>query len=424
MFLRKHMTRLFTGDVSLLVLSGMAAQVVNLVAYPFLTQSYSPANFGAFSVITALATFSGAAILLRFDTIIQIVDHGEENEILSAALVAGLGLSFAGMALLFLFGEWLFGLVAEDQDWQAGYALILPLLALMNGLFSLSRQYFARKRLYRRFSLANILRTVAMVASQLGLVFLMPGPMGLIAGFGLGIGLALVVAWPFSATILTRVFAAPGEALRSARAEIHRYRRYIRVDVLNALIAASVLSIYPVIVIIGFGTKEAGFFAVASRLVFIPVDVLAGSISTVYFQRFSLAVRKGEGMQRLFRVTLAGATAAAAVISLVAFVIAEPFVSIFFPPEWLRVSDIMLLLLPTFAARFIIICVGNTPLALSRPRILFGWNLTQIAIIGLTWTATSNESLDLFLLVGGSGLLIAGALYLAILSLSIRQNVG
>lgn len=418
-----RISRFPTGDVSLLVLSGMAAQVVNLAAYPFLTQSYSPVSFGAFSVVSALATFSGAAILLRFDTIIQIVDPEEDGAILGAAVVTGFSLALVGMAVLLVFGEWLFHLFGAEGGWHSGYVLVVPVLALMNGLFALSRQYHAKTRRYRRFSLANFLRTLAMVAAQLTLVVALPGPSGLIAGFGFGLAVALILAWPVPLALLRRLVSVPRYALATTRKAIHQHRAYIRVDVVNALIAASVLSIYPIIVLIGFGVAEAGIFAVASRLVFIPIDVLAASVSTVYFQRFSLAVRQGEGMMRLFAVTFAGASAAAAAISLIVLLVADPFVRMFFPPQWARVSEVMLFLLPTFLARFVVGCIGSTPLAMSRPRILFAWNVAQISIIGLTWLTMLHRGLDAFLLVSGSALLIAGALYLGILSVSIRRHV-
>lgn len=420
---RQHLTRFLTGDVSLLVLSSGAAQVVNLGAYPFLTQYYSPASFGAFSVVTAVATFAGAAVLLRFDTIIQIVEESEEDNILVAAVVSGLGLSMATTALLLMFGEWLFSMVAEGQDWQAGYAVVIPLLALMNGLFALSRQYSAKKLRYRRFSIANFLRTLTTVLAQLGLVVVLPGPTGLIAGFALGLVFALALAWPLPVKVLTLALSMPRKALRNAWTTINRHRGFIRVDVVNVLLAASVLSIYPVVVLIVFGNEQAGFFAVASRLVLIPVTVLAASISTVFYQRFSLAVRQGEGMMRLFGVTIFGAIIIAAVITLTVLIAAEPFVRIFFPPEWAPVSWTMLLLLPTFVVRFIVGCVGNTPLALNRPRILFAWNVVQIAIIGSALLATFGENLDLFLLASGGGLLMAGTIYMALLSIAIRRTL-
>jgi len=421
---QRLLTKLFTGDVSLLVISGVAAQIINLAAYPLLTQSYSPAGFGAFSVITALASFFGSAILLRFDAIIQIVDPEEEKAILGAAVTIGFGLALAGIALMLMLGEWMLILLGAEVDWHAGYALVLPVLAFMNALFALSRQYFAKTLRYRRFSAANFLRTLTMVAAQLSMVVVLPGPAGLITGFALGLAMALALAWPVPMALLIRVAAAPLIALRTARATIQRYQSFIRVDVANVLIASSVFSIYPVIVMIGFGAEEAGIFAVASRLVFIPVDVLAGSISTVYFQRFSLAVRRGEGMIRMFVATLAWASAAAAAIALLVQFFAYPFVRLFFPPEWAQVSNLMLFLLPTFVARFVVGCIGSTPLALSRPRILFGWNLTQIAIIAIAYWATLDQSLDLFLLVGGVGLLAAAAAYLAVLWGSIKQYAG
>jgi MFS family permease len=237
---------------------------------------------------------------LRFDTIIQIVNPDEEEDVLAAAVVVGLGLSLAGMALMLVLGEWLFANIVEYQVWHAGYALVVPLLALMNGLLALSWQYFAKKTRYRRLSLSNFLRTLGMVASQLLFVFVLPGPAGLIAGFGAGLLLALVLAWPLPPTILNRLATAPVQALHTARATIQRHRAYIRVDVVNALLATSVRSLYPIIVLIGFGVEEAGIFAVASRLVFIPISVLAAAISTVYFQRLSLAVRRRRQSRCLF----------------------------------------------------------------------------------------------------------------------------
>jgi O-antigen/teichoic acid export membrane protein len=419
---RQRLSRYLSSDVSLLVLSGMAAQVVNLAAYPFLTQSYSPASFGAFSVISALAMFFGAAILLRFDTIIQIVDPAADDAILGAAVVTGLSLALAGMAVFLLFGEWLFSLFGDIEGWHSGYALVVPILALMNGLFALSRQYHAKNLRYRRFSLANFLRTLAMVAAQLGLVIILPGPSGLIAGFALGLALALMLAWPVPLSALTRIVAAPREAFVSTRRTIHHHRAFIRVDVVNVMIAASVLSIYPIIVLIGFGVEEAGIFAVASRLVFIPVDVLAASVSTVYFQRFARAVRQSSGMMRLFGLTLAGATVAAAAISLIVLLVADPFVRLFFPPEWMRVSDVMLFLLPTFIVRFVVGCIGSTALAMSRPNLLFGWNVAQLSIVGLAWFFTVGRSLSSFLLLSGCGLLVAGSIYVLFLSALIHQR--
>lgn len=414
--------KLITGDASLLVLSGMAAQVVNLAAYPFLTQSYSPASFGAFSVVLALVTFLGAAILLRFDTIIQIVEHKEDDKILVAAVTTGFSLTLVLMVLLLAFGERLFRFFDAGGGWHSSYVMVVPVLALLNGLFALSRQYHAKIQRYRRFSIANFLRTLAMVASQLSLVFVLPATSGLIAGFGFGLAVALILAWPVPVSLLRQLLSVPSDSLAATRNAIYRYRAYIRVDVVNVLIAASVLSVYPIIVLIGFGVTEAGLFAVASRLVFIPVDVFAASVSTVYFQRFSLAARQGEGMIRLFNATLAGAAAAAVAISLVVLLVAEPLVQFFLPPEWAGVSAVMVFLLPTFVTRFVVGCLGSTPLALSRPRILLAWNVSQVAIIGLTWIILLGSSLGAFLLFSGGALLIAGTLYLGVLSASIRKH--
>lgn len=417
-----------SDDASLLVGSGMAAQGLNLLAYPFLTEMYAPESFGVFSLITALANFCGAAIFLRLDTVFQIVDPQHDDSVLSAAVVVGIGISLTLVAFLLVFGNWSFGVFTEEHTWRAAYAVVVPALALMNGLFALSRQYAAKNQRYRHFSLANFSRTLCMIVGQLVLVLVLPGPAGLIAGFGIGLFIALWIAWPLPPPLLSAALFAPYTAFLKAKVVLRLHGSFIRLDVINALIGASVLTIYPIIVLFSFGAEEAGFFAIASRLTFILLDVLGAAISTVYFQRFSHAVRQTDSIVRLYARTVLGAIAMAATIIVVIVALVEPFVRIAFPPEWARVSTLILCLLPTFMIRFVVLCINTTSLSLGRPRILLVWNTAQISVLLTAWCLAHNCSLDLFLLIGGGGLMACGTIYIGVLAKIVirygRHSVG
>jgi O-antigen/teichoic acid export membrane protein len=104
--------------------------------------------------------------------------------------------------------------------------------------------------------------------------------------------------------------------------------------------------------------------------------------------------------------------------------LADPFVELFFPAEWGRVSEIMLVLFPTFVVRFVMGCVGGTPLALKKPSFSVAWNVVQLIVIALAWVYAIDRDLDLFLMISGSGLMVAGVIYLLSLWILIREHAG
>lgn len=413
------MKRLLKSDASFLIFAGIAAQVVNLAAYPFLTRVYSPDSFGIYSAITGIANLVGSAILLRLDVLVQIVEPEDVEDILFAATIVGMALFSAVAGVLLVSGEIIFGALNDSKEWHPGYALVIPVLALLNGIFALARQYAARSLHYRRLSAAKFLQVLLMVLGQLVLAFLLPGHTGLLAGFGLGLFLAAVLIWPLPRNITAAAWAAPVQAIRRAWAVVDTHRAYIRVDLPNILFATAAFTAFPVIVLLGFGAIDAGFFAVASRLVLIPVSVLAGAVSTIYFQRFSVAVREREGMLHLFSVAIFGAISLALFIAGFVVLLADPFVKLVFPQEWSRVSEIMVVLLPIFVVRFVILCVGSTPLSLKRPFAPLMWNILQLCVILISWGYTRGAPLEEFFGITGLAMGALAVLYLGFVTLLV-----
>lgn len=410
------------SDVSVLMVAGVVSQAMNVIAYPVLTHFYTPEHFGLFSVLSSASTFAGAMVLLRIETLYQIATREEEEGLLHSSIVVAFGMTALILIIALFFGEVLIGKVGADT-WHWSYALLVAALALVNGLMSLGREVTAKNRRYNRLAVSQITRTMLTVGGQLGLVLMLKdaGAGGLIAGFSLGLATATLVVWPIRGAVIQAIIASPSLVIMVARSVLHQYRSYIRVDVVNVLIRLSTLIAYPIFVLVSFGVAEAGLYAVASRITFIPIDVLGVAISTVYFQRFAKAVREGQGTTRLYLVTLLVALFAAVAIAGLLSVASGPLVDMIFGDAWVRTGVITLCLLPTFVSRFVTVSIGSTPLALKRPDILLYWNLAQLAIIGVTLWATRDQTLEAFLLYSGFAFLAASAIYAFILLTTISR---
>lgn len=414
------------SDVSVLMVAGIVSQAVNVIAYPVLTNFYTPEQFGMFSVLSSSATFAGAVVLLRIETLYQIAPKEEEKDLLSASVVVAFGITALVLLLALFFGEVVIGKLgatAENDTWHWSYAFLISALALLNGLLSLGHQVTAKNRRYDRLAVSQIIRTLLTVGSQLGLVVSLKdaGAGGLIAGFSLGLMAATLVIWPIRGAVIRAILSSPAQVIMAARSVLRQYRTYIQVDVVNALIRMSTLVAYPILVLASFGVAEAGLYAVASRITFIPIDVVGAAISTVYFQRFAKAVRDGQGITRLYLVTLFGALLAALAITSLLFIASGPLVEMVFGDAWVRTGVIILCLLPTFVARFVTVSIGSTPLAMKRPDILFYWNLVQLAMISVALWVTRDQTLEAFLLYSGFALVAASTVYAAVLFTTISR---
>lgn len=423
----KQLLRKFVhSDVSVLMIAGVVSQAVNVIAYPVLTHFYTPEHFGLFSVLASASTFAGALVFLRVETIYQIAPQEEEEGLLHSSIAVAFGMTVPILMIALFFGEVLIGKIGsnvESGTWHWSHAFLVAALALVNGFMSLGREVTAKTRRYNRLAISQITRTMLTVAGQLGIVLVLndAGAGGLIAGFSLGLVTTTLVIWPFRGTVIQAILRSPGLLIMAARSVLHQYHSYIRVDVVNVIIRLSTLVAYPIFVLASFGVAEAGLYVVASRITFIPIDVLGVAISTVYFQRFSKAVREGHHITRLYLVTLLGALCAAVAITGLLWVASGPLVDMVFGDAWVRTGVIILCLLPTFVSRFVTVSIGSTPLALKRPDILLYWNLAQLAMIGVTLWATRDQTLETFLLFSGFALLAASAIYAFILGTKISR---
>ena len=423
-FLLKRLGQHAFGNVSILMLSGLASQVINFAAYAFMTRVYTASDFGLFNAVNSLATFGGAAILLRFDLIYQIAESSEEEDILRMSAILGVGLSLFICIVVLVFGPTFSNYFLAESTavyWHWSFALVLAIMALANGLISLSRQVSVKHGAYKKFAMAQTARTLVMVGAQLGLGFLYPSPITLLAGAVLGICATLGIAWPFRKGLFLTFFASPMEVIVKSKNLLSRYKAYISVDLVNALISASAIAIYPVFVLSAFGATEAGLYGIASRLALIPNDILGKSISTVYFQRFSEAVRSGKGMSRMYLTTLFVSVLFAVVIAFVLALLAGPLVWLLFPTQWTRAGTLLIYILPTAAAQFTIGCISNTPLSIRRPQLLLGWNIAQIAVIAISLFVSRGGTLEFFLLASGIGLLGVSFAYAFVLFYAVDK---
>src|SRR5262249_33875904 len=150
-----------------ILMSGTAfGQLINFAAYPLLTRTYSPHDFGIFTVFVATASTIGAVACGRFDVTVQVAANSEKFTTHALSQVINAGVSLC--ATLAAFAYW----ALRGGDFTPVVAALLGLSVFLTGYGNASSLLLLKGEHYKLNSLATLLRTLITVVSQLALFWL------------------------------------------------------------------------------------------------------------------------------------------------------------------------------------------------------------------------------------------------------------
>lgn len=349
-------------------MSGTAlGQLLNLATYPFLTRTYTPQDFGIFSVFVGVSSTLGAVACARFDVAVQVASHPEKHTTHALAQLINFGVSSLATASLLVY--WLmFG-----GQFSPGIAALTGLAVFLLGYTSASSLLLMKGERYKVSSAALIVRTLLTSIPQLLLFFVWPSAFGLSVGFCTGLG-----AQALFFRLATRNEWRPRVTLKRLSYILQRYRRYA-LDVPNQLLAALSLHALSFILLALFGADEVGFYSIAYRLAALPLGIFSSSLSNVYFQKAAQSYRAGGVFWKELRFNLLASAGLAAAIFLPLMVCARPLAVFYLGADWAQSGEIMVFLGPLLALRFVSVSIATTPLVIGKLHWLLFNNIALLA---------------------------------------------
>ena len=289
LFAKRAMIGLFRSDVALLTIATGSSQLLSLALLPYLTTVYSPDEFGIYASILAGITLLSAPLLLRLDAVLQIAPDTENQSVIHAAFVVGGCLTCIAAVLGFFIIPFL-----VDKTVSLNHIILIsifiPTGALCTAIYNLGRQYLAKKRKFALIATSQFLRTATVLVVQCIPLVCLLGAFGLASGFFAGLVLACWILWSSLSAHGIFCLGIKGNFV-NVQSVLIKYRAFITFDVINIIISAVALTSFPLLILWQFGKHEAGMYSLASRLVFLPLEIFSGAIATVFFQRVSEAIR-------------------------------------------------------------------------------------------------------------------------------------
>jgi O-antigen/teichoic acid export membrane protein len=279
----------FVRDVSVLVGGTIGGQGIMVLAAPILTRLYTPQDFGLLGVFVALLSLVSVIACLRYELAIPLPD--DDNEA-AALLVLSVTMVLAVATLssipILLYRHEIARLL--NTPGLANYLYLVPLGAVFAGMYSVLNFWAVRKKAFTLLAKSKFSQSIAATGVQLGgaafgdIALLL----GQVAGHAIG---SISLCW--------RLLRQPGTVIRNVKLSsiaivAVRYKRAPLFSTWSALFNTVGWQLPPILFAVLFSPAAAGLYALANRVLSMPMQLLGQAIANVFFSDAAQAYRDGK----------------------------------------------------------------------------------------------------------------------------------
>lgn len=278
----------FARSVSVLLGGTAGSQAAMVLAAPVLTRLYTPEDLGMLAVFAALLSLASVMASLRYELAIPLPEEDNDATVL---LVLGLLAVFALAALaavpIMVWREEIASLLAMPR--LADYLFLLPAGILLGGMVNVLTLFAVRMKAFGLLAQTRLSQSLTMAAIQIGGAFL--GPVMLLFGQIVGQGAGSFVLCRHALRKRRAGLAAIG--WRDIVTAAVRYRRFPLFSTWSALFNTAGWQLPPLLFATLFGPAAAGMYALANRVLSMPMQLLGQAIASVFFSDAAAARRDG-----------------------------------------------------------------------------------------------------------------------------------
>lgn len=349
----------FFASISLLALGSILAQIVCFFLLPLITRIYSPEEFAIFTYILSVAAIFMGIINCRYDLIIVKVRTDKEVfSLIKGALIIGI----LGSFFISLIGGFFF-LKKNGFQWYHSFYLLLFLLSY--AIINVLSAYNNRLQEYKILSSVNVIRPVSQNVGALLLGFLHLGANGLLLSYIIGQLLGISKQNQSLKGKWNVIWKMPNAIVCSNLKE-HKSQLYFSTpaQLVNSLSYSSLAIIIEAL----FGLSVLGFYSLSVRLLGLPLSVISGNVSKVFYERAAREYEVDGSYQKTLKKTLVFLLLLAIpmVLSMMTFI--PSFCGYFLGETWKTAGDYMFVLAPMFGIRFIVSALSPALIIVNRQK--------------------------------------------------------
>lgn len=335
----------FARGVTVLVSGNAGAQALMVLAAPLLTRLYTPEDFGLLAVYAGLLALFSVVASLRYELAIPLPESQYEaaNVVILSLLIVLVMTAISGLMVLIAGGQIA---LALDTPKLAKYFWLLPVGVFLSGVYKVFNYWAVRERAFSDIAITRISQTLVSLAIQIlgfkigGLALLL----GQACGQGVGTFRLLNVA------LKHNVFKSL--SFREVWSAAKKYQSFPLFSTWSGVFNTAGTQLPSLMLAAFFSASGAGFYALAHRVLVLPMNVMGNAIGKVFLSRAPDASRKGQ-LPELVENVHSYLAKIAMPVSIVIILIGPDLFSYIFSEDWRKAGVFAQLLAPFLYIQFI-----------------------------------------------------------------------
>ncbi|SFB95883.1 lipopolysaccharide biosynthesis protein [Pseudoalteromonas denitrificans] len=276
------MSTSFIKNTSKLLAGNAIGQLIGIIAIPIITRLYSVEVYGEFSSLLAISLILATLSTLSLHLAILIPkSEAEASKIFKLSLSLTYIFCLFISIVLYFFNEQVVSLLNIKSNSLIVYSI--PVLVLLQSLYVTITYLGVRVKVFGQVSTSKVIegisdRGIAILSGFSGFVFVGNLILARVASSVLAIMYLLPTLKRFQGYKKTAI---------SNGFIVTKYKRYLQYNTPSMLLINSMLQLPVIIIAAYFSSVAAGLFAIANRLVNIPVTALGSAISKTFMQKIA-----------------------------------------------------------------------------------------------------------------------------------------
>ncbi len=259
------------------------AQAIPIAISPILTRLYTPEDFGVFALFISLVSIFGSIANGRYEFAIMLPKKDEDAiNIFALGFIINVALSLFLLLMVIVFHDLFISLLNNKEI--SLWLYLVPFSVFLIGCFNLLNYYNNRLKNYKDLAKANVYKSVVTAVVQLSIGFIKQSTIGLISG--------QIISQIFANTKLLRnIIKDKILLLKISKVKMiavaNKYKDFPKFNVPHAVMN-TLSSNMPVLIInFFFGSTSTGFFAIANKVLLLPVGLFTSSFSQIFLQKIT-----------------------------------------------------------------------------------------------------------------------------------------
>ncbi|MBU5363900.1 lipopolysaccharide biosynthesis protein [Enterococcus devriesei] len=395
----------FFKNFGVLLTGSILAQGISIICSPLMTRVFSSESIGIYTYLISVATMFMPVINLRYDMSIVTAKKEDVGALIKGGVVVG-----AVLSIVVSIGYSIFIVVTQKINLLLTIPFFL-LLQLSYSVINTLTSYNNREKNYATISKVTVIRSIIQnLSAFFGLIN--SSVFTLVSFYTVGQYMGIREQSKTIRNQLKKIFMIPRKQVKNVLIKEKNQALFSTPAIFFNGLSYSIITIFIEQL---YGFSSVGYYSMSVRMLGIPMALISGNMSRIFFERATDSYNKTGNYSREFRNVFVILLICAIPLTLFLMMFSPSLFSIFFGEKWRVAGEYVVILAPMFGIRFIVTTMTPALIVVGKQRVEFLLQLLFLVFVIISFVFTNLLGLEINMFLSSISVLFSVGYLLYIL---------